>query len=57
MLLALYLGSRLFKEGVDMLRKTKELNGSKLHARDGEIGHLKDFYFVKICFDVGPQFS
>ena len=28
-----------------MLRKTKDLNGSKLHARDGEIGHLKDFYF------------
>jgi hypothetical protein len=28
-----------------MLRKTKELSGSKLHARDGEIGHLKDFYF------------
>lgn len=28
-----------------MLRKTKELSGSKLHARDGDIGHLKDFYF------------
>lgn len=28
-----------------MLRKTKELLGYKLGARDGEIGHLKDFYF------------
>jgi hypothetical protein len=28
-----------------MLRKTKDLKGSKLAARDGEIGHLKDFYF------------
>lgn len=28
-----------------MLRKTKELTGSRLGARDGEIGHLKDFYF------------
>ncbi len=28
-----------------MLRKTKELRGCKLGARDGEIGHIKDFYF------------
>jgi hypothetical protein len=28
-----------------MLRKTKELKGCKLGARDGEIGHLEDFYF------------
>jgi hypothetical protein len=28
-----------------MLRKTKELKGAKLAALDGEIGHLKDFYF------------
>ena len=28
-----------------MLRKTKELKGARLAARDGEIGHLKDFYF------------
>jgi hypothetical protein len=28
-----------------MLRKTKEIKGSKLAARDGEIGHVKDFYF------------
>lgn len=28
-----------------MLRKTKELLDCRLGARDGEIGHLKDFYF------------
>lgn len=28
-----------------MLRKTKEVRGFRLGARDGEIGHLKDFYF------------
>jgi hypothetical protein len=28
-----------------MLRKTKDLSGARLHARDGEIGHLKDFFF------------
>lgn len=28
-----------------MLRKTKELRGYRLGARDGEIGHLEDFYF------------
>jgi hypothetical protein len=28
-----------------MLRKTKDLKGLKLAARDGEIGHVKDFYF------------
>jgi hypothetical protein len=28
-----------------MLRKTKELRGYRLGARDGELGHLKDFYF------------
>ncbi len=28
-----------------MLIETKELKGCKLGARDGELGHLKDFYF------------
>jgi hypothetical protein len=28
-----------------MLRRTKELKGCRLGARDGELGHLKDFYF------------
>ena len=28
-----------------MLRKTKDLKGLKLSARDGEIGHVKDFFF------------
>jgi hypothetical protein len=28
-----------------MLRKTRDLKGARLGARDGEIGHLKDFYF------------
>ncbi len=28
-----------------MLRKTKELRGYRLAAKDGELGHLKDFYF------------
>lgn len=28
-----------------MLYKTKELQGHQLHAKDGEIGHVKDFYF------------
>jgi hypothetical protein len=28
-----------------MLRSTKQLYGEKLGASDGEIGHLKDFYF------------
>ena len=28
-----------------MLVKSKELKGCKLEARDGDIGHLKDFYF------------
>lgn len=28
-----------------MLRKTKELHGCRLGARDGEIGHVKDLYF------------
>ena len=28
-----------------MLRKTKELRDYRLGARDGELGHLKDFYF------------
>jgi hypothetical protein len=28
-----------------MLTKTKDLKDSKLAARDGEFGHLKDFYF------------
>jgi hypothetical protein len=27
------------------LRKTKDFSGARLHARDGEIGHLKDFFF------------
>jgi hypothetical protein len=28
-----------------MLRKTKDLKGARLAAEDGEIGHIKDFYF------------
>ena len=28
-----------------MLRSVKELYGAKLGASDGEIGHVKDFYF------------
>ena len=28
-----------------MLRKTKELTGYRLAAPDGDIGHVKDFYF------------
>lgn len=28
-----------------MLRKTRELKGYRLGAKDGDIGHLKDFYF------------
>src|SRR2546423_6965362 len=28
-----------------MLRKTKDLKGARLTARDGEIGQVKDFYF------------
>jgi uncharacterized protein YrrD len=28
-----------------MLQKTKELYGNKLNAADGDIGHVKDFYF------------
>ncbi len=28
-----------------MFRKTKELQGCRLGARDGELGHLKDFFF------------
>lgn len=28
-----------------MLRKTKDLKGATLAARDGDIGHVKDFYF------------
>src|SRR5579859_5465196 len=39
-------GSKLGQgERYCMLRKTKDLKGSKLSARDGLIGHLKDFYF------------
>jgi hypothetical protein len=29
-----------------MLQNTKELYGKKLAALDGEIGHVKDFYFA-----------
>jgi uncharacterized protein YrrD len=28
-----------------MLRSTKQMYGDKLRAKDGEIGHIKDFYF------------
>jgi len=28
-----------------MLRSMKQLYGEKLRASDGEIGHVKDFYF------------
>src|SRR5665647_654166 len=33
------------KEGNSMLRGIKQLYGHKLGASDGEIGHVKDFYF------------
>src|SRR3569832_2210711 len=41
---------RLFRPKVpsersSMLRRNKELTGSKLAALDGEIGHVKDIYF------------
>src|ERR1039457_4829088 len=35
----------LIKEGTSMLRSIKQLCGNKLAASDGEIGHVKDFYF------------
>jgi hypothetical protein len=28
-----------------MLRSIKQINGDKLRAYDGRIGHVKDFYF------------
>ena len=28
-----------------MLQNIKQFNGEKLHALDGEIGHVEDFYF------------
>ena len=31
-----------------MLRQVKELNGYKLGARDGEIGHAREFYFEDV---------
>jgi hypothetical protein len=34
-----------FKKGRIMLRSIKQLYGDKLGASDGEIGHVKDFYF------------
>ncbi len=37
--------SNSLKEGDSVLRSIKELYGSKLAASDGEIGHVKDFYF------------
>ena len=33
------------KKGSSMLRSIKQLHGDKLAASDGEIGHVKDFYF------------
>jgi hypothetical protein len=37
--------SEPFKKGRIMLRSIKQLYGDKLGASDGEIGHVKDFYF------------
>jgi hypothetical protein len=28
-----------------MLRSVKQMYGDKLRTKDGEIGHIKDFYF------------
>ncbi|MGA2787461.1 MAG: PRC-barrel domain-containing protein [Verrucomicrobiota bacterium] len=43
---ALLGGARaLIKKGRYMLRSIKQLYGIKLGASDGEIGHVKDFYF------------
>ena len=44
-LLAAGTGTSLLEERKGMLRKTKDLKGAPLAAQDGEIGHLKDFYF------------
>jgi hypothetical protein len=35
----------LFPQGYSMLRSIQQLYGTKLAASDGEIGHVKDFYF------------
>src|SRR5664279_986053 len=37
--------SNPFQEGDSMLRSISQLYGNKLAASDGEIGHVKDFYF------------
>ena len=44
-----------------MSRSIKQLYGLKLHASDGEIGHVKDFYFDDqkwvvryVVVDTGP---
>jgi hypothetical protein len=38
-------GERTFNERTDMLRTIKQIQGDRLGATDGEIGHVKDFYF------------
>ena len=35
----------IYTKEIFMLRSTKQLYGNKLGASDGEIGHVKDFYF------------
>lgn len=35
----------LWKGQIKMLRATRQIRGDKLGATDGEIGHIKDFYF------------
>ena len=35
-----------------MLRSIKQICGDKLSASDGEIGHVKDFYFDDQCWAV-----
>jgi uncharacterized protein YrrD len=35
----------LFMKGADMLRKAHTLIGIKIHALDGDMGHVDDFYF------------
>ena len=35
----------IYTKGEFMLRSIKQLYGNKLGASDGEIGHVKDFYF------------
>src|SRR5208282_3139147 len=37
--------SAIYRKYKSMLQRIKQLYGDKLGASDGEIGHVKDFYF------------